>query len=56
MSQNDVTITREEVLERFLDARARARGPIVCVSGDTMLRNAAASYLLGGDDHEELWE
>jgi DNA-binding CsgD family transcriptional regulator len=56
MTSNDVTITREELLEQFLDARGRARGPIVCVSSDTMLTNAGASYLVGGDDHEQLWE
>jgi DNA-binding CsgD family transcriptional regulator len=54
--QLDGADAHERVLfERFLVARARARGPIACIGRDTLLTNAAGTVLLRDEDHRELW-
>lgn len=43
------------LLEHFLRARRRARGPVIAVNGSELLTNAAASQLVEPDDHARLW-
>ena len=45
----------EALYMSFLDARARARGPMACVNSRLMAWNAAAVRLVMRDDREELW-
>ena len=40
----------------FVDVRARARGPVVCVNGRVIAWNAAAVRLVNRRDQAELWE
>jgi len=40
----------------FVDARARARGPVVCVNSRVIAWNAAAVPLVARRDHGELWQ
>jgi DNA-binding CsgD family transcriptional regulator len=44
------------LLEHFLRARRRAKGPIVCVNDRTMLTNTAAATLVQPADRMLLWE
>jgi DNA-binding CsgD family transcriptional regulator len=41
--------------ERFVEARRRTRGRLVCVGDDDLLPNAAASRVVEAQDHERLW-
>jgi DNA-binding CsgD family transcriptional regulator len=43
------------LLERFLRARRRARGPILAVNERELLTNAAAAPLVRDGDHDLLW-
>jgi DNA-binding CsgD family transcriptional regulator len=43
------------LLEHFLRARRRARGPIVAINGDEVLTNAAGARLVGDGDHRRIW-
>ena len=43
------------LLEHFLRARRRARGPIVGVNGSEVLTNAAAARLVREGDHAPIW-
>jgi DNA-binding CsgD family transcriptional regulator len=43
------------LLEHFLRARRRARGPIVGVNGSEVLTNAAAARLVRESDHAPIW-
>jgi DNA-binding CsgD family transcriptional regulator len=47
--------TPPALLEHFVDARARARGPIACVSRSVLLTNAAGARLLHDGDRHALW-
>jgi DNA-binding CsgD family transcriptional regulator len=44
------------LLEHFLRARRRARGPIIAVNGRELLTNAAAAPLVGNQDRAEIWD
>lgn len=44
------------LLELFLRARRRAKGPLVLVNARTILTNTAAASLLQPPDHQLLWE
>jgi hypothetical protein len=44
------------LFDHFLAARRRARGPVVCVNGRTVLMNAAADGVLQQEDVDELWK
>jgi len=46
----------EALYDAFLDARARARGPLVCVNGRVIAWNAAAVRLVVRSDRAVLWE
>jgi DNA-binding NarL/FixJ family response regulator len=41
--------------QRFVEARRRTRGRLVCVGDDDLLPNAAASRVVEAHDHERLW-
>jgi DNA-binding NarL/FixJ family response regulator len=43
------------LLEQFLRARRRARGPILAVNGNELLTNAAAARLVRAEDHARIW-
>ena len=40
----------------FVDVRARARGPVLCINSRVMAWNAAAVRLVDRGDHAELWQ
>jgi DNA-binding CsgD family transcriptional regulator len=44
------------LLDRFLQARRRVKGPLVCLNDRKMIANAAASRLLDPSDQEMLWD
>jgi DNA-binding CsgD family transcriptional regulator len=44
------------LLEHFLRARRRARGPIFAVNDHQMLTNAAATRLVSDEDHALIWD
>ena len=44
------------LLDRFVQARRRVKGPLVCLNHRKMFANAAASRLLHPADQEVLWE
>jgi DNA-binding CsgD family transcriptional regulator len=41
--------------QRFVEARRRTRGRLVCVGDDDLLPNAAASQVVEAHDRERLW-
>jgi DNA-binding NarL/FixJ family response regulator len=43
------------LLEQFLRARRRARGPIVAVNGNELLTNAAGARFVRPEDHVRIW-
>jgi DNA-binding CsgD family transcriptional regulator len=43
------------LLEHFLRARRRARGPILGINGSEVFMNAAAAHLVCDDDHASIW-
>ena len=43
-------VSERLVLQRFLQERRRAKGPLVFVTGGTMIANAAADRLIEADD------
>jgi DNA-binding CsgD family transcriptional regulator len=43
------------LLETFLRARRRVRGPVVGINGSQMLTNGAAARLVGTGDHSQIW-
>jgi DNA-binding CsgD family transcriptional regulator len=43
------------LLEEFLRARRRARGPILAVNANELLTNAAAARLVRTEDHVRIW-
>jgi DNA-binding CsgD family transcriptional regulator len=52
----DARAVRErDLLEAFLHARRRARGPLMLLSEDTLLCNAQAERLFDEADHAALW-
>jgi DNA-binding NarL/FixJ family response regulator len=48
-------VADRELLERFLRARRRARGPILAVNSNELLTNAAAARLVQSEDHARIW-
>jgi DNA-binding CsgD family transcriptional regulator len=50
------SVRERHLLETFLHARRRARGPLMLVSDDTLLCNAQAERLFDRADHASLWE
>jgi DNA-binding CsgD family transcriptional regulator len=48
-------VADRELLEQFLRARRRARGPILAVNSNELLTNAAAARLVHPDDHARIW-
>ncbi|MDX6198683.1 MAG: sigma-54 dependent transcriptional regulator, acetoin dehydrogenase operon transcriptional [Actinomycetota bacterium] len=53
----DDVSTRERVLQQhFLRARRTIRGPLIVLSEQTLLVNAAASNVLDPSDHGRLWD
>jgi DNA-binding CsgD family transcriptional regulator len=48
-------VADRELLEQFLRARRRARGPILAVNSQELLTNAAAAGLVQPDDHARIW-
>ena len=44
------------LVEHFLRARRRARGPILAVNGNEVLTNAAAARLVEAADHRHIWD
>ena len=44
------------LLEQFLRARRRARGPFLAINSDELLTNAAATRLVQPDDHARIWK
>jgi DNA-binding CsgD family transcriptional regulator len=48
-------VADRELLEQFLRARRRARGPILAVNSHELLTNAAAARLVQPDDHARIW-
>jgi DNA-binding NarL/FixJ family response regulator len=51
---DDAAVSRRLVVQRFLEERRRAKGPIALIADGTMLTNAAASRLLTTDDERLL--
>jgi DNA-binding CsgD family transcriptional regulator len=49
------TVADRTLLEHFLRARRRARGPILAVNDHEMLTNAAAARLVCDQDHALIW-
>jgi DNA-binding CsgD family transcriptional regulator len=49
------TVADRTLLEHFLRARRRARGPILAVNDHEMLTNAAAARLVGDQDQALIW-
>jgi DNA-binding CsgD family transcriptional regulator len=49
------SVRERDLLEAFLHARRRARGPLMLVSEDTLLCNAQAERLFDDADHAALW-
>jgi DNA-binding CsgD family transcriptional regulator len=49
------SVRERELLETFLHARRRTRGPLMLVSEDTLLCNAQAERLFDEADHASLW-
>jgi DNA-binding CsgD family transcriptional regulator len=49
------SVRERDLLETFLHARRRARGPLMLVSEDTLLCNAQAERLFDHADHAALW-
>jgi DNA-binding CsgD family transcriptional regulator len=49
------SVRERDLLEAFLHARRRARGPLMLVSEDTLLCNAPAERLFDKADHAALW-
>jgi DNA-binding CsgD family transcriptional regulator len=49
------SVRDRDLLETFLHARRRARGPLMLVSEDTLLCNAQAEHLFDDADHASLW-
>lgn len=43
------------LVERFLDARRRTKGPIAAVDGSSLFTNAAGSRYVAASDREALW-
>lgn len=48
--------TERTLLRHFLPAARRSRGPVLSVSGELVIANAAAARLLAPGDHRRLWE
>jgi DNA-binding CsgD family transcriptional regulator len=51
---DDAGISKRLVLQRFLDERRRAKGPMVVVTDTSMMTNAAAARLISTDDEAVL--
>jgi DNA-binding CsgD family transcriptional regulator len=51
---DDAAVSRRLVVQRFLEERRRAKGPIALIADGTMLTNAAASRLLTSEDERLL--
>jgi DNA-binding CsgD family transcriptional regulator len=53
---DDTRVVRRAALQQFLRQRRRVRGPLVLLSGSTMLTNDAADRVVEPDDEEVLWD
>jgi DNA-binding CsgD family transcriptional regulator len=53
---DDTRVVQRAALQQFLRQRQRRRGPLVLLSGSTMLTNAAADRVVEARDEEVLWE
>jgi DNA-binding CsgD family transcriptional regulator len=49
------SVRERDLMEAFLHARRRSRGPLMLVSEDTLLCNAQAEGLFDDTDHASLW-
>ena len=49
------TVSDRALLEHFVRARRRARGPIVAINEREMITNAAAARIIGQGDRQRLW-
>ncbi len=52
---DSAAVADRELLEQFLRARRRARGPILAVNRNQLLTNAAAARLVQLEDHARIW-
>ncbi|MDQ1475720.1 MAG: hypothetical protein QOE62_949 [Actinomycetota bacterium] len=53
---DSAVVADRALVEYFLRARRRARGPVVAVNGNEVLVNAAAARLVEAADHLYLWD
>jgi DNA-binding CsgD family transcriptional regulator len=53
---DDTRVVERAALQQFLRQRRRVPGPLVLLSGSTMLTNAAADRLVEPGDEEVLWD
>lgn len=53
---DSAAVADRELLEQFLRARRRARGPILAVNRNELLANAAAARLVQPEDHARIWD
>jgi transcriptional regulator of acetoin/glycerol metabolism/DNA-binding CsgD family transcriptional regulator len=53
---DDKRVAERILLQRFLQRRRGAKGPLVFVSGQRMITNGAADHLVSPDDAAVLWE
>jgi DNA-binding CsgD family transcriptional regulator len=53
---DDARVIERAALQQFLRQRRRVRGPLVLLSGSTMLTNAAADRVVEPEDEEALWD
>jgi DNA-binding CsgD family transcriptional regulator len=49
-------VADRELLEQFLRARSRARGPVFAVNENELFTNAAAARLVRLEDHAHIWK
>jgi DNA-binding CsgD family transcriptional regulator len=52
---SSAAVADRELLEQFLRARRRARGPILALNSNELLTNAAAARLVQPEDHARIW-
>jgi DNA-binding CsgD family transcriptional regulator len=53
---DDTRVVQRAALQQFLRQLRRVRGPLVLLSGSTMLTNAAADRVVEPSDEEVLWD
>jgi DNA-binding CsgD family transcriptional regulator len=53
---DDARVLERAALQQFLRQRRRVRGPLVLLSGSTMLTNTAADRVVDLEDEEALWD